>query len=228
MADDESAVPEVGPHHPERRIAVAYAPPAARAGLATLFAIDERLGGMTVKAREPAIGLMRLTWWRDALAALDDASPPGEPLLEAAAGLVADGVTGAELSRLAEGWEVVLDDPEMRPESIARHATMRGATLFRLAGRLLKADDARLAAAGEGWALADLARLMPENSALLLEHAAGPLDQALAARWPRALRSLGMLAVLARDDVRSGPAGLEPPAMRRRLLRMVAHRWTGR
>ena len=221
----------IGSDHPERQIAVAHAPRRAREGLATLFAIDERLADIVGRAREPTIGLMRLTWWRDALAALDDRPPPGEPLLHAAAALRPDRISGADLSLLAEGWEVVLDDPELGPESIALHAESRGATVFRLAGRVLGQDDERLALAGGGWALADLARRMPPDAgqgAALLGRAGPMLEQALAACWPKALRPLGMLAVLAREDARRGHDALRPPASRGRLLRLVVHRWTGR
>ena len=216
--------------HPERQLAVAHAPRLARESLATLFAIDERLGDIVDRAREPTIGLIRLTWWRDALAALDRGPPPGEPLLHAAAALRPDRISGAELSHIAEGWEVVLDDPDMTSDSVSHHATMRGASLFRLAGRVLGGSGDRLEAAGEGWALADLARRSPEpgHAAMLLEQAGDRLERALAGGWPRAWRPLGMLAVLAREDSRRGHQALRPPASRGRLLRLIAHRWTGR
>jgi phytoene synthase len=218
------------PLHPEQVIAVAYAPRLARESLGTLFAIDERLGEIVGRAREPMIGLMRLTWWRDALAALDRGPPPGEPLLHAAAALRPDRISGTELSLLAEGWEVVLDDPDMTPDSVSHHAAMRGASLFRLAGRVLGGGGDRLEAAGEGWALADLARRLPEpaHAAMLLEQAGERLERALVGGWPRSLRPLGMLAVLAREDSRRGHEALRPPASRGRLLRLIAHRWTGR
>ncbi|MET0376783.1 MAG: squalene/phytoene synthase family protein, partial [Rhizorhabdus sp.] len=71
---------------PERQLALTYAPPPVRAGLACLWQIDERMAAIVAAAREPAIGAMRLLWWRDALAKLDDAEAPvpAEPLLEAA------------------------------------------------------------------------------------------------------------------------------------------------
>jgi phytoene synthase len=219
-----------GPTHPERRLAVAHAPRFAQESLSTLFAIDERMGDIVGRAREPTIGLMRLTWWRDALAALDDAPPPGEPLLHAAAALRPDRISGAELSLLAEGWEVVIDDPDLAADSVSLHAVMRGACLFRLAGRVLGDGDDRLESAGEGWALADLARRVaePAQAAMLLNHAAPALDRALAGGWPRPLRPLSMLVVLAREDVRRGHEALRRPASRGRLLRLLAHRWTGR
>ena len=216
--------------HPERQLAIAHAPRLARDSLATLFAIDERLASFVWRAREPMIGLMRLVWWRDALDALDRGPPPGEPLLHAAAALRPDRIAGHELAAMVEGWEALLDDPDWSAETMRLHGQARGAQLFRLAGRVLGREHARIDAAGEGWALADLARQTsdPARAAALLEMAEAPLDNGITGGWPHALRPLGMLAVLAREDVRRGHGALRPPASRWRLLRLLAHRWTGR
>jgi len=221
--------PPIGPEHPERRLAVAHAHGLARSGLTTLFALDERLGGIVARTREPAIGLMRLLWWRDALAALDNAPPPAEPLLAAAAALRPDRIAGSELAGMADGWEVLLDDGELGAETAALHARERGARLFSLAGRVLGSESDRLRDAGEGWALADLGRHFapPGRGSALLDHAREPLERAMAARWPSALRPLGMLTALALQDVRHGAEALRPPASPMRLLRLLAHRWTG-
>lgn len=216
--------------HPERQLAIAHAPRLARESLATLFALDERLAGLVWRAKEPTIGLMRLVWWRDALAALDERPPPGEPLLHAAAALRPDRIAGHELAAMTEGWEALLDDPDWSTETMALHGKARGATLFRLAGRVLGREHERIDAAGEGWALADLARQTndAEKAQALLALAEAPLEKGITGGWPHALRPLGMLAVLAREDVRRGHGALRPPASRWRLLRLLAHRWTGR
>lgn len=220
----------IGPDHPERQLAIAHAPRQARESLATLFALDERLAGIVRRAREPAIGLMRLVWWRDALAALDAALPPGEPLLQAAAALRPDRIAGHELAAMVEAWEALLDDADWSTETVGFHARARGACLFRLAGRVLGHEHERLDAAGEGWALADLARQTPNpaKAAELFDLARAPLERAMAGPWPRSLRPLGMMTMLARDDVRRGHDALRPLASRWRLLRLLAHRWTGR
>ena len=216
--------------HPERQLAIAHAPRLARESLATLFALDERLAGFVWRAKEPTIGLMRLVWWRDALAALDERPPPGEPLLHAAAALRPDRIPGHELAAMTEGWEALLDDPDWSAETMALHGRARGATLFRLAGRVLGREHERIDAAGEGWALADLARQTSDaaKAAALLDLAEAPLEKGIAGGWPHVLRPLGMLAVLAREDVRRGHGALRAPASRWRLMRLLAHRWTGR
>ena len=131
---------------------------------------------------------------------------------------------------LAEGWEVLLDDAEFGSQTTAAHARDRGVGLFRLAGRVLGRDSDRLSDAGEGWALVDLGRNFapPARCAALLDQARAPLERAMATRWPGALRPLGMLTALALQDVRCGAEALRPPASPRRLLRLLAHRWTGR
>ena len=220
------------PDHPERRLAVAHADRAARADLATVLLLDERLATIVARAREPGIGLMRLLWWRDALAALDQAPPPAEPLLVAAAALGPRGIAGRDLAAMTEGWEVLLDDPDLGPETLAIHARERGARLFALAGRALgdaRSEGDRLFGAGEGWALVELARHVATASRrqALLDIAREPLDRAMATRWPGVLRPLGMLAALASQDTKRDAEALRPTASRPRLLRLLVHRWTG-
>jgi phytoene synthase len=215
---------------PERQLAVGHAPRLAQESLATLFAIDERLGSIVARTREATIGLMRLVWWRDALTALDHAAPPAEPLLAAAAALRPDGVAGAEIAAMVEGWEALIDDPELDEQTLALHAGERGGRLFVLAGRVIGVEAARLHEAGQGWALANLARHVsdPAQADRILETARPILEKAIPGRWPHALRPLGMLAVLAREDARRGAAALRPPASRGRLLRVMLHQTFGR
>jgi 15-cis-phytoene synthase len=210
---------------PELRLALGYAPQRVRNGLETLFALDARLAGIVARTREPTIGLMRLVWWRDALEALDTAPPPGEPLLVACAAV---GVPGFDLAAMVAGWESLLDDPELGPEALATQAVERGARLFSLAAGLLGDPDPRLAAAGEGWALVDLARHVEsgDRAAAIFQGAVRPLATACGRPWPRALRPLGQLAALAYDDARRGT--MAPSGTRRRLLRILRFHLTGR
>ena len=106
-----------------------------------LFAIDDALGEVVATSTQPALGAIRLAWWRDALERLDTTPPPPEPRLQAAASeLLSRGVTGAQLSGLAEGWAALFDE--------VRDATAigeRGAALFVIGGTLLGAENPRLA-----------------------------------------------------------------------------------
>jgi 15-cis-phytoene synthase len=208
---------------PDRQLALGYAPAAARAALFALFALDERLGGVVARTGEPAIGLMRLTWWRDQLERLaaDGGPAPAEPLLAA---LLSAGLDGSALAAMVPGWEALLDDPDLGPEAIAEHGRERGSRLFALAGGVLgaaKEEAARLADAGRGWALVDLSRHLdrPGRAAALRAEAAPLLGEAMARRWPRRLRPLGQLAALARTP---------DAAPRTRALAVLRHQITGR
>jgi 15-cis-phytoene synthase len=209
----------------ERRVALSHAPARARAGLAALLALDAALGGVVRTTREPLVGQMRLTWWHDALAALDERPAPAEPVLQAlAAEVIGRDVTGARLATLVEGWEALLDP--LDPVAVDR-AAERGAALFGVMAALLESEPGPVAEAGRGWAFADLALHLSDP--VLAGHARGrareTLDRALAQRWPGRLRTLGALAVLARDDVADTPS---PPAGWRRTAAMLRHRLTGR
>ncbi len=70
-----------------------------------LWALDLELGSVVENASEPMIAEIKLAWWREALARLDTAPPPAQPLLQAlAAEVLPRGVTGAELSGLEDRW----------------------------------------------------------------------------------------------------------------------------
>lgn len=211
----------------ERALALGYAPAARREGLAALFALDATLGQVVRGARQPLIGQMRLAWWRDALAALDERPPPAEPVLAAIAQEVRPyGPSGAALARMAGGWEHLFAEP-IDADAMAAHACERGGVLFAAAARLLtgSGDHHRgVVIAGEAWALADLgARLSdPAAAGVARSLAQARLEAADRGRWPRALRPLGALALLARDDLAGGTPGAP-----RRVARLLAHRLTG-
>ena len=212
---------------PERALAVAYAPAETRAALSALFALDERFGGIVSTTTEPMIGLMRLAWWREALEKLNREPAPAEPLL----GLLAEqvlphGVTGAALAAIEDGWAALIDG-EPDAEAITRHGCERGRNLFAAAAALLGADDPRLPAAGEIWALADLGyRHSGEEVRKAARMRANVLAGALPKnRWSVTARPLAALFVLARRDAAATARAQGSPG---RLLRMLALRLTGR
>lgn len=211
----------------ERNLAFSYAPRDRRAGLEALFALDARLAAILRGTREPMVGQMRLTWWYEALAALDTRPPPAEPVLAALAeAVLPHGVTGTMLAGLVDGWDVLLDGAALDQESLERVAVERGERLFAAVGRLL-GEAALPAAAGQGWALADLATHLSDEAtaaraaALARDRLAGVMER----RWPVRLRALGALCLLARFDLAMPPVPLGSP---RRTWRLLRHRLTGR
>lgn len=212
----------------EQDLALRYVPADRRDGMAALLALDRTLGGILRSTREPIVGQMRLVWWRDALEALDKALPPAEPVLAAlAAEVLPRGVSGAELAAVVEGWEALLA-PVLDDVAVDEHARARGGGLFTAAARMLgDASSASVAAAGQGWAFADLSRNLSTSEVAkhAREQAAARLGEAFATRWPSRLRGLGALAVLARMDLEPHP---RPPGHPARVWRLLRFRATGR
>jgi phytoene synthase len=211
---------------PERALALAYVPAATRPALQALWQLDATMGAVLATASEPMVTRIRLAWWREALERLDRGPAPPEPLLQAlAAHLLPAGIAGADLAAMEEGWEAIVTPGALAPEDLALHARARGASLFRLSARLLGVEAFPVEIAGERWALADLARRSSARAeAGAARHAAR--ERRIEATWPRALRPLGMLAILAdRDLERDSP---ERPGSPKRMMRMLLHRITGR
>lgn len=184
-------------------------PGRVRPVIEVLFHIDAAMGDVVARSTEPALGRIKLAWWRERLEALGQKPPPAEPRLRAVAEhLLPAGISGAELAELEPGWATLLD-AESDPALVAS----RGAKLFELGGRLLGAEDPMLADAGALYALAaaGFVGAAKERLRLLRAH-----------RFPRPLRPLTMLARAAARDLRSQGAD------RGRFLAMLAHRWSGR
>ena len=213
----------------ERAVLMGYVPAASRDGIAALLALDDGLARIVRTTREPIVGQMRLTWWYEALTALGTAPPPAEPVLAAiAAQVLPRGVTGAALAAMTDGWEVLLGPDPVDDAALRAHAAQRGGALFAAMACVLGAPGfAALPEAGAGWALADLARHWSDagQAEAARAMAVERLTVALRTRWPIALRPLGMLAHLARDDLRHPH---ESPGSPRRLARMLMHRIWGR
>lgn len=218
------------PEDPERALILSYAPASGRAALAALLALDDALAQLLRTTSQPAVGQLRLAWWREALARLDTAPPPAEPVLQGiAAELLPRGVSGESLVPIVHGWEVLVEEEALDDLSLARYGAGRG-RLFVAAGTALAATGDPLALGGEGWALADLARHLGDGEeADAARSAAAPrLAQALAARWSRNGRALGALAHRARMDLDQPANAPLPIGAPSRVARLLWHRLSGR
>lgn len=213
---------------PERMLMLSYVPVDRRPAVAALWALDHRLGMVLSTTTEPAIGAIRLAWWRDALQRLDRTAPPAEPLLRDVAEHLSPHVEGAMLAPLAEGWGAVIDEA-YDDDACERHGRARGEALFAAAATVLGGDPDAVRTIGSGWALVDLAhgtRDIAMRTAALA--AAGRALAEWDGRVPAALRPLGMLGMLARMDVAAGPAAERRLGAPGRMARMLRYRIFGR
>ena len=199
----------------DRDLVRLYWPVELRPAFDALFAIDDVMADVVVSSTQPALGAIRLAWWREALERLDHAPAPAEPRLQAAAGhLLPRGVSGAMLAPLEDGYATLLDE-----EPHGDRIGAGGAALFAIGARLLRADDPKLAGAGRLYAFARAAR---RGLAALPNDLTAPSH-----RFPSSLRPLTAFARLAARDVSRAP-NLEPEATPGRALALVRHRLGGR
>ncbi|GAA0728714.1 squalene/phytoene synthase family protein [Sphingomonas japonica] len=213
----------------ERSLALTYAPASARPAVRALFALDDALSGVLRTAAEPMIAQMRFTWWHAELSALDRTSPPSVPVLrDLAEHVVERGVTGEALARQVEGWEALFEDPALGEAAMLAHARLRGGGLFAAVAACSGYAGDGVEAAGQGWALADLAAHVrePHQRDAAFALARPLLDVATCQRWGRGGRTLGALAHLARID--ASAATPSAPGSPRRVARMAWHALTGR
>ena len=179
------------------------------------------MADVVATSSDPALGAIRLAWWRERLEELDAGKDaPAEPRLQAVArALLPQGVTGKELSELEDAWLSLLQ-PFAWGEAQALGFRLRGRILFGIGARLLDGDPKDAETAGELWSLADGAQHCsdPASREFLLAEAR---EAALLVKAPRALRPLTVVAALAAHDLGRGAGGA------RRVSAALAHRLRG-
>lgn len=201
----------------DRDLVRLYWPVELRPAFDALLDLDEAMAEVVAKSSEPALGAIKLAWWRERLQELDEGKAPAEPRLQAAAAhLLTRGITGQELAGLEDGWATLLEE-EPDAERIARS----GARLFELGARLLGASDPLVVPAGRLWACQQVTR---RGLARLGWAADG---RTTTQRVPKALRPLTALAALAARDAGRG-ADIEPQGTPGRALALIRHRISGR
>ena len=165
---------------------------------------------------QPALGAIRLAWWREALERLDHSDPPAEPRLQAIASqLLPRGVSGATLAEIEDGFAALLEEA---PD--AERVGKSGVALFKCAAKLLGADDPSLEVAGAAHALA---RAMRNGCIEPMKHRA---DALAGYRFSRSIRPITAFARLAVRDLRQVPA-VEPEATPARAAALLSHRLFG-
>ncbi|MBM3524574.1 MAG: squalene/phytoene synthase family protein, partial [Alphaproteobacteria bacterium] len=170
MAGDEAAycADQVRRFDHERWLTTLVAPADARRALLALYALNVELARTRESIREPQMGLIRLQWWRDAIAELYDRSPRRHPVVqELDTVAIVERVPIGDVIDLIDARERDLDDAP--PDSLAALEDYGAATAGRLAAialRVLGLYDlpARAAAvtSGTAWALTGLLRAAPQ------------------------------------------------------------------
>ena len=198
---------------PAQRLALSYAPYAARPVTLALLALDARLAAVVRKRGEAVLAQMRLAWWRDLLAADPAGWPAGEPVL----GLLRTWRDPAALGPLVDGWEALLGETLDAP-AIDEFARGRAGGIAQLA-REVGADAGPAAAGGRLWALGDLAAHLSDHAERAAVIAAA--DGLHRPHLPKSLRPVAVLAGLARRSLdRDGAPLLDGPGAMLSALRV--------
>jgi len=144
---------------PDRFLSAMTAPPALRERLFALYAFNLELARIPAVVSEPMLGLMRLQWWRDTVAAAFETGRAGGHVV---AGPLAATIRAAELPRAP--FERLLDaraldvaaEPFADAAALTAYLRDTGGALMALAARALgdgdgPAEDAGFALGAASW-----------------------------------------------------------------------------
>jgi phytoene synthase len=180
-ATDDAVVASARSGEPDRYLAALLAPPAARPHLLALAAFSSELARVpSFVTREPAMGQIRLQWWRDALAAADADARTGNPIADAMrAATHRFDLPASLLLDVIDAREVDLAGQALPDDAaLATHLWKSEGALFALAAGILRRDpgadvQAAAAACGQAYGLARLLLGLPHA----LAHGRLPLSQ---------------------------------------------------
>ena len=167
------------------------------------------MADVVANSTDPAVGAIRLAWWREALQRLDRAAPPAEPRLQAVAEhLLPYGISGAEAAKLEDCWAALLE-PFPWTVLAAELIRVRGRILFGIGARLLGQNPGGAEGAGAIWSLVDVARHCsdPPSREMLFAEARRSIAELGPQKPLRDLRPLTALGAVAAHDVLGGSAG---------------------
>lgn len=196
---------------PPARLAIAYAVPDLRSGLALLLLLDDKIAGALGRSSEPLFAQMRIAWWQGAIAKSPEERPKGEPLLMELRELEnagqAHGLVDA-MQSLFDAWEILAASEDWSPDVVGQFADLRSKAVFGWYASSAKAPESA-GRSGIQWAIDDLS--LRFGGKFLSDQIAGSKAA------PRILRPLSILAFAARSAHRhvSGP-------------RLIWHAITGR
>jgi NADH dehydrogenase [ubiquinone] 1 alpha subcomplex assembly factor 6 len=166
-----SCAAEVRRHDRDRYLTALFASDDRREALFALYAFNIEIAKTREVVSEPALGQIRLQWWREAVDALYQGDPRGHVVVEALAPAVArHGLSRAHFDTLIDARETDLaETPPADLAALEDYAARSSSTLIRLALEVLGVaeDEAAQAAAqhvGIAYALTGLLRAVPHHA----------------------------------------------------------------
>lgn len=185
-------------------LALSHAGEDLRFALQSALLFDRRLAKIILTASEPALGQLKLAWWREEVAkALSEPSRSmPDPLLMALAESWSGGVQSLHL--LIDGWECQLPGEEEVGEEASEGLATARAEVFAYLARRCGYEQASSAAARHGrvWAYAELAQLSGGSDRRAMER--GLEVASRLSPLPRELRSLAVIGGLSRRSLCRG------------------------
>ncbi len=222
-------------HDPDRFLTALFAPPDKRPALLALYAFNHELARAREAAREPALALIRLHWWREVV----DGAPRAHEVATPLAAFLADGALArADLLALIDAREVEADPAIATLDEFLAYLRGTAGGLAVAAARLLGAATpeavrdlgAAYGAAGVLRAVPALARqgrcLLPAD--VLAAHGLSPEavpDAVLRApATPAVQAALAALAATGRSLLADAPRRLPRPVIAAALPAVLARR----
>lgn len=145
---------------PDRWLSTRFiADEAARADVIALYAFNHELARVAASVREPLMGEIRLTWWREAMEEIAAGKPPRKhPVIEA---LAASTFAPQALAALPEGRYPELDAGPLEKEALFAYIDATAGAVMTLAARRIHGSAVfeRVRGAGRAFALAGLWRV---------------------------------------------------------------------
>ncbi|MEL7544794.1 MAG: squalene/phytoene synthase family protein [Pseudomonadota bacterium] len=218
-------------------IAATLAPSAAQEELIALAAFVGDLERIVTTVQEPTLALIRIQWWRDALAAMRETGRSDHPIgSQLARSLRTETLPLPLMQAITDTFTDQLSAPEISDaQALKSFLAKRYATPLQLAARILRAapDDALIRHAGEAYGAARLAGADAQALKSAGINVPGDEISALASAGfaelrvglrtaDKATRCAVLPASLAPLYLRAGPTG---PTPLRRLLRLARVHW---
>ncbi len=208
MPPSSALMPLVRKADPDRYFCSLFAPAEKREGLWLLYAFNHELARAREVASEPALALIRLTWWREVV---EGAEKPHEVATPLASALRAGWFARADLAALIDAREAEAEGEIPDFESFMNFARGTAGRLARIAGKFLGADAPAVEDAGTAYGISGILRAAPflarQGRSLLPEDGTGEARLVEAARSllrvhvPKAALPAALPAVYARRDL---------------------------